>query len=127
MTSTTPSYLKRAEQGGTEGLCTMESGAEASTVVFCLCACICAGSSLFFLASGAPQEQVCAVVLYPALSLSSAIPTRTTFLHLPFFSVSFLLCFVSVLPHALLSLCPICSACFIFSLYMLTRRTCSLT
>lgn len=75
----------------------------------------------FFLASGAPQEQVCAVVFYPALSLSSAIPTRTTFLHLPFFSVSFQLYFVSVLPHALLSLCPICSSCFTFSLYMLSH------
>jgi len=37
----------------------------------------------FFLASGAPQEQVCAVVLYSALSLSNAIPIRIIFLSLP--------------------------------------------
>ena len=44
----TPSYLKRVEQGGAKGSCTMESGAEASTAVFCSWACIRAGSSLFF-------------------------------------------------------------------------------
>lgn len=120
MTSTTPSYLKRAEQGGAKGLCTMESGAEASTVVFCLCACIRAGSSLFFLASGAPQEQVCAVVLYPALSLSRAIPTRVLpfLLFFPFFPSLFY--FVSLSPYALLPLSYLLRLLHLFSLYART-------
>lgn len=83
MTSTTPSYLKRAGQGRPARRAYAQWRAEQRRVLPCFArALVYAPAPLFFfLASGAPQEQVCAVVLYPALSLSN-----TRFLRaLPFF------------------------------------------
>jgi len=97
MTSTTPSYLKRAGHGDAEGLCTMENGAEASTAVFCSCACIRAGSSLFSLPPVLRKSKcVRSFFIPPSLYPTRFLYVLSSFLSL--LSVSFLLCFVSNAP-----------------------------
>lgn len=123
MTSTTPELFKAGWAGRREGL--MHNG-EWRRGEYCrvlLVRLYTRRLLTFFLASGAPQEQVCAVVLYLVLSLSRAIPTCVppSFFVSPSFPSLFY--FVSLPPYALLSLRPICFARSTFSLYMRARRT----
>lgn len=121
MTSTTPSYLKRTGQGRSARRVYAQWRAERSTAVFCSCACIRAGSSLFSLPpvlrkSKSVQSSFIPPSLYPA-----------RFLRVPlfFFSLSLSLSprifrlFSTLVrsrsSYALLSLRPICFACSTFS------------
>lgn len=129
MTSTTPSYLKRVEQSGAEGLYTMENGAEASTVVFCLCACIRAGSSLFSCLRCSARASVCGRPLSRPLFIqcdSYAYYLSFSFPP-PFLSLFYTLFRFRSYVHLSFCLSPICFAYFTFSLYMRARWTCSLT
>jgi len=119
MTSTTPSYLKRAEQSGAEGLCTMESGAEASTVVFCLCACIRAGSSLFSCLRCSARASVCGRLLSRPLQCDSYAYYLSFSSLPPFLSLFYTLFRFRSYVHLSFFLSPICLL-HVFSLYART-------
>lgn len=133
MTSTTPSYLKRAGQGRPARRAYAQWRAEQRRVLPCFArALVYAPAPLFFFSL--PPVLRKSKCVRSSFIPPSLYPTRDSYAHYLSFSphrlsVSLLLCFVSVVSYALLSLRPICFTYATFSLYTRTRRatTCALT